>query len=146
LVEECDDSSDRDWVVYGVEPGGLGESGRTPEDAHRNFREAFSDALVTFAKESQSFESFENHVKSFFHQIDDHDDRLWNAARAQVRAGVPLDSPFIEILPRETSEEPRRIEVCRLDCPQLDHHTVHVHPHPEHNRDDVVGLAYPDAA
>jgi hypothetical protein len=108
---------DEGWHVSGVEPGALSELGSAPHEAYFYFRQSFTDALRVLARDAGDYRQFETFVHGFFDRRDDDEGQRWVAAREKVRAGAECDAPFKE-LPKETAEEPRGVEVVRLDPPQ----------------------------
>jgi len=131
MVEE----SAGEWFVYGVEPGGLAESGATPQEAHAFFREAYRAALFLFAEQSGSLTDFERQVARFFAQRDEEDAARWEAARLAIGEGVSVDAPF-DCLSREKAERPRGVEVRR----RLDGEQPASLLTPDLNEHDDVGL------
>lgn len=105
---------DEGWLVSGVEPGALSEYGATPLEAYSYFRQSFANALKILATDAFSYEAFAESLERFFAYKDLEEDRRWQAAREQIRAGVELDGPFKE-LPKEKAEEARGMRVVRLD-------------------------------
>ena len=61
MTQEADD----EWWLYGVSPGGISESGSTPEEAHLKFRKFFSEVLADLAEVSGNFEDFQTAVNNF---------------------------------------------------------------------------------
>lgn len=95
---------DGKWWVYGVCPGGIAESGSTPEEAFLRFRETYRYVLFDLAEESKTFDDFKKEVNSFYSQINEVEKESWDLAFQAMRAGkVPLDE-FFSTLPKRTPE------------------------------------------
>ena len=108
------DEGDEGWHCSGVEPGGVSELGDSPHEAYFFFRQAFTDSLKVFARDSSSFADFETRLLAFFARKDAEDEARWLRSRDEIRSGASVDGPFRE-LPKETAEEPRGLTVVRLD-------------------------------
>ncbi len=81
-------NEDDGWWMYGVEPGGLAEGGKTPADALLALRQAYNEVLFDFAVEAKtSFKAFKAQVEKFFHDKCDALEHDWQAAVAEVRKG-----------------------------------------------------------
>src|SRR4030095_8176644 len=95
MVQEPEDG----WWLYGVEPGGLAESGESPREAHLNFAEEFKKVLFDIASDAPSFEKFKNEVERMLCQVNEPEARRWENAVAAIRAGKSIEDPFIASLP-----------------------------------------------
>lgn len=129
LVHEEDE-----WVVYGVQPGGLSDTGATPQEAHAAFRQAFKEILFDLAEEARDIAHLQTLVQTFVAQINEEQSLEWNEARAAVRAGAHPEEPFAAKLPQERGEVKCGVSVQRLD----DHKTT---PTPADNKLDEFKTA-----
>jgi predicted RNase H-like HicB family nuclease len=103
------------WWMYGVEPGGLAESGDTPQEAHIKFAEAFRGVLFDIASDSATLPDFEKALKKFFHEIDREDADRWEKAATAIRAGSLVPEPPFSSLPKQPAESPPFISVQRVE-------------------------------
>ena len=98
------------YWIYGVNPGGLAQSGDDLASAGANFRRALTEVLFDFAEEASDFDRFREEVRSFLNETDDGSTEEWVEARRQVRAG-----PVPEVgLRAETAELDPRLEIRNL--------------------------------
>ena len=74
------------WI-YGVNPGGLAESGDDLTSAYANFRDWLVKVLFDFAEMADGFEDFRRNAEEFLHATDDGSVAQWRAARQAVRNG-----------------------------------------------------------
>jgi len=105
------------WL-YGVQPGGIAESGETPQEAYLRFVVALRNALADMAALSPDFDTFHESAISFFCEIDREDQGRWDAAVAKVRSGAAVE-PSLSSLPRERAETPCEVQVLAVS-PQVD--------------------------
>lgn len=75
-----------EFVVAGVEPGGLAASGATCDAALHAFRQTFRAVLMEIAAEAPSFDAFHAEVRRFVHETSPATLADWNAAVAAARA------------------------------------------------------------
>ncbi len=108
--------SEEDWWFYGVEPGGIGEGGKTANEAHLAFNSSINGVLADVAEETPSFKDFKATAESFFGEIDRTDEARWAQARAALRSGAPLEEPFVQQLRRETRETPCEVRITRINA------------------------------
>ncbi len=101
------------WWMYGVQPGGIAESGQTPQETHLRFVVALRNALADMAAQSPSFDVFRESARSFFCEIDCEDDERWKAGVAKVRSGCEVEEP-LSSLPRQKAETPCGLEVLEV--------------------------------
>jgi len=95
------------WWTYGVNPGGLAASGPTLLEAYIAFRNSLMEVLFDIATEANTSYAFRARAKKFFEETNEPTRLDWEDARQQVRSGkVTIDG-----MRRETSEEPRRIDI-----------------------------------
>lgn len=99
LVKE----DDKYWI-YGVQPGGMAESGRTVKEALHNFKIAFRNVLSDIEEDSNSFQNFRSQVDAFFNDIDKEELSRWEEARKEIKAGKISISEDISVLKKETNE------------------------------------------
>lgn len=78
--------SEEDWWFYGVEPGGIGEGGKTANEAHLAFNSSINGVLADVAEETPSFKDFKATAESFFGEIDRTDE-------ARCAAVLPSRNP-----------------------------------------------------
>ncbi len=96
---------DGKWWLYGVCPGGLAESGDSPQETFLRFRNRYREVLIDIAQEVPTFAEFKQEVERFFHEVDEQDASRWDETLAAIRsANVPPPTPFSE-LPREKPEQ-----------------------------------------
>jgi predicted RNase H-like HicB family nuclease len=96
---------DDKWWVYGVCPGGIAESGSTPEEAFLRFREAYRSVLFDLAEEAQTYDEFKNEVNSFYSQINEVESETWKLAFQAMRAGKVQTEGFFSTLPKYAPEK-----------------------------------------
>jgi hypothetical protein len=109
--------SNEEWWLYGVEPGGIGEGGKTPNEANLLFVASLRNILLEIADVAPSFDAFNSAIQSVFHEVDRTDEARWKAARAAILGGAALDDPFIGTLKREPEEKPCVVSVVGIDAP-----------------------------
>jgi hypothetical protein len=100
-----------DWWLYGVEPGGLAESGDSPEGAYGRFAEAFRGILSDIALEVHDFASFSARVQAFFYESDPSDNARWERAVEDLRSGALKPEPTLTSQVRLPAETPRLIRI-----------------------------------
>ena len=110
----ADDQGEREFWVYGVEPGSLAASGNDPDEAFKAFRKAFRNALLDLAEEAASFDAFEVAAKEMFHEINGPRELEWRAAVDAVRDGrIDLD------IRRESAESVCYVKVQAKQLPNF---------------------------
>ena len=77
----------QEWWIYGVNPGGIAESGRTLIEAHAQLRASLRRYLSDVAHDAADFEAFKTEVERFFNETDAESIAEWEAAVADVRSG-----------------------------------------------------------
>ncbi|MEW6324893.1 MAG: hypothetical protein AB1515_05855 [Nitrospirota bacterium] len=104
------------WWVYGVCPGGIAESGSTPEEAFLRFRETYRSVLFDLAEESATYNDFRSAVESFYSQINEAEKENWESAFQAMRAStIPLEG-FFSTLPKRAPEScSTKLSIERLD-------------------------------
>lgn len=74
------------WI-YGVNPGGIAESGDDLPSAYANFRVWFAKVLFDMAGMADDFADFRRTVDKYLRATDDESVAEWQAARKAIRAG-----------------------------------------------------------
>jgi hypothetical protein len=94
------------WWLYGVEPGGIAESGATEMEAYQNFRESLREILCdSAALATRGFKSFQADVQAITSQRNAVWEAEWEAARQAIRSGnLKPEGEVLAALPRHTSE------------------------------------------
>ena len=90
------------WWMYGVDSGDLSASGRTPAEAHAEFRKAFTAILFDIAEDASSYDEFAKQVKAFFSQINEPVQVAWREAVAIVRSKRLAEDTDMTVLPADT--------------------------------------------
>jgi hypothetical protein len=93
------------WWLFGVEPGGIADSGASPQEAFLRFTETFKKALCEIAEDAGNFERFEVAARAFFTEADGVEADRWRTAVATLRAGAQVPAPF-STLPIQPAEQP----------------------------------------
>lgn len=96
----CEREGD-EYVVAGVEPGGLAASGGNHDAALTAFRQAFRGVLMDIAAEAPDFDTFHDEVRKFVHQTSPATLAHWNAAVAAARAKA-ADAPDVARINADT--------------------------------------------
>ncbi len=84
------------WI-YGVNPGGIAQSGADLASAYSNFRRWFTEVLFDLAEMAGEFEEFRRTAEGFLRATDDDRVREWRAARQAIREG---NRPDLEVVMR----------------------------------------------
>ena len=112
LMEE----EDGEWWLYGVRPGTIVESGKSPQEAYLRFKNRYKEVLFDVANEAGTFEAFKQEIERFFYQPDPAEEQRWEAALKAIRGGQEVPQPFSD-LPRQAPEDrPTAVAVVRLDA------------------------------
>lgn len=82
----------KEFIMTGVEPGGLAASGDTTESAGHAFRRMFTEVLFDFALDAATFQDFKNGVEGFVNETSPAALEEWDAAVADARRRVPPTS------------------------------------------------------
>ena len=114
------------WWLFGVNPGGMAESGDTPEAAYGAFRSFFKGILTDFATESADFEAFQLKVNAFICQTDDIEADRWNVARDAARKGTVNPADLFQRLFKITKDVPH----CQVDFVLMRTEPVVLSPEP----------------
>jgi len=108
---------DEGWWLNGVRPGGLAETGETPQETHLRFRNTYKAVLFDIAEEFGDFDGFKREVERFFYEPDDEEERRWTEAVQAARSGKVEPEPPFASLPKEPPESrPSQVSVERLDA------------------------------
>jgi hypothetical protein len=100
------------WMM-GVNPGSVAASGAQRGDAFCAFKEGYLSVLYDIANEAETFEAFEQEVKEFFAATNEPNERDWQQALREVRAGrLNTDLPKID-----ADETPPQLLVIEIDEP-----------------------------
>ena len=110
MVKEGDGA----WWLYGVEPGGIAETGVSPQEAYLRFVEAFKAILSDIATGVAEFEKFQESVKHFFHEADESEGMRWQQALDAIRSGTLVPGQPFSSLPKQPADTPRFVSVERL--------------------------------
>lgn len=76
------------WWMYGIEPGGLAEGGKTPADALIALRQSYREVIFDIASEVKTFKEFKTQVEKFFAQKCADLEPDWQSAVQEVRNGT----------------------------------------------------------
>ncbi len=123
-----------DWWLYGVEPGGLAESGSTPKEAHLKFVADFKEVLFDIASDAATFEAFKKETERILSEVNEPEAVRWENAVKAIRAGeANLNDPFMTSLPKWKAEDACKVIVQRLDKGAA-------RPTPKDNKPNVLAL------
>jgi hypothetical protein len=112
MIKENDE-----WWIYGVRPGAIAETGKTPQEAYLRFRNRYKQILFDIAGECRTFEAFKQETERFFYEPDEEEERRWEDAVAAIRSGELTKPAALSELPSGEAPEtrPSQITVERLD-------------------------------
>lgn len=111
--------NDDKWWMYGVCPGAIAESGKTPEEAFLHFRNRYKEVLFDIAGECKSFIDFKAQVESFFNAVDQEEERRWNEGLEIVRNnGSAIPKDFKNLPRKKAGTHHSGIKVERLERTQ----------------------------
>ncbi len=102
---------DDEFVMAGVEPGGMAVGGATREEAQAAFRKTFTEALFDIAAEAETFQAFKAEVERFVYQTAPATIDEWRRSVAASRLAVRDDVD----VPRERADLPARVVVSHLE-------------------------------
>lgn len=86
------DEGDGDFWIYGVNPGGISDGGKSQKEATSAFRKTYQAVLYDIANEAPDFEAFKAEANDFLLQENEVVLNEWRAAVDRVRKGeVDLD-------------------------------------------------------
>lgn len=105
---------DDEFVMVGVEPGGLAASGATRDEAQESFRKHFTLVLFDIAAEATSFQAFKDEVVQFVHQTAPATLEEWQIAVDASRKAV---SASLDVA-RQPANLPSRVVVSHLLAPE----------------------------
>jgi len=106
-------TEDGEWWCHGVEPGGLTEHGKGAALAYVAFKVALANVLTDLANDACSFDSFQSAAVSFVAELDRDESDRWEAARALIRSGEPVED-FFSRLKREAGQLPAGCQVDQI--------------------------------
>lgn len=109
---------DGQWWLYGVNPGGMSQSGATLDLAYANFRTFFKGIVEDLAAEAPSFEAFQAEVAKFIADTDAEDSARWVKARAELKAGQAAEASFSKMTRVTGESKPQLVDCTRLDQPK----------------------------
>lgn len=102
---------DDEFVMAGVEPGGMAAGGATREEAQEAFRKTFTLVLFDIAADAASFPEFKSEVERFVHQTAPATLEEWRRAvdtsRQTVNEGLDV--------PRQRADSPASVVVSHLE-------------------------------
>lgn len=104
----CTEEFGSTWI-YGVNPGGLAETGEDLKWAYAGFRDRLAGVLFDLAEEAGSFEEFRRRARSFFEATDAESVSEWEQARQAIRDGDDPDA--CRNLQRELKDLAPHIEI-----------------------------------
>ena len=112
MIKENDE-----WWMYGVRPGAIAETGKTPQETYLRFRNRYKQILFDIAGECRTFEAFKQETERFFYEPDEEEERRWEDAVAAIRSGELTKPAALSELPGGEAPEtrPSQITVERLD-------------------------------
>lgn len=102
---------DDEFVMAGVEPGGMAAGGSTREEAQAAFRKTFTEVLFDIAAGAETFQAFKDEVERFVYQTAPATLREWDRAVEASRQAVSRD---VEV-PRQPADLPARVVVSHLE-------------------------------
>ena len=102
---------DDGWWMYGVEPGGLAEGGRTFGEAHLRFRQTFKEILFDIASSVSDFEAFKQEVERFVKEVNEPENQDWWKAVESVRSGSFVADQEVADYRREQAESETELVV-----------------------------------
>ena len=109
---------DAKWWTFGVRPGGIAESGETPQQALAAFRNRYRETLFDIANECRTYEAFQEEVSRFFFEPDPEEEHRWEDALMRAREEGAVLPPGLEEIPKGNPEvQPSGITIERLDLP-----------------------------
>ena len=107
-VEERDGA----WM-YGVNPGGLADSGATIPEAHAAFRRSFTAVLFDIAEDASSFEDFAAQTRRFVNEVNAPVEAAWREAVEAHRANQFVLGTAARDMDEVPAETPISIEIVK---------------------------------
>ena len=106
---------EKDFWLYGVDPGALAAGGETGAEAHFRFVQEFKTVLFDIAEDARNFDEFRREVEKFFYESNEAMLEAWQTAVQEVKdgRGAPTD------MPRKPAETPVSVVVSQLDMSAL---------------------------
>lgn len=83
---------DDEFVMAGVEPGGMAAGGSTRDEAQEAFRKHFTLVLFDLAADAASFQAFKEQVEAFVHQTAPATLDEWHRSVEASRLAVSRDA------------------------------------------------------
>lgn len=102
---------DDEFVMAGVEPGGMAVGGATREEAQEAFRRNFTMILFDIAAEEETFEAFRSAVERFVHETSPSVIDEWNHAVTTSRLAVGADVD----VPRQHANMPACVTIVHTE-------------------------------
>lgn len=102
---------DDEFVMAGVEPGGMAVGGSTREAAQDTFRKMFTTILFDIAAETETFQAFKDAVERFIHETSPAVIDEWNQAVSASRLVIHNDVD----VPRQPADMPASVTVAHLE-------------------------------
>jgi hypothetical protein len=129
------EGADEGWWLYGVEPGGLAESGDNTQEAYLKFVADFKKVLFDIASEATTFDKFKKEVVRILCQINEPEAARWELAVSAIRAKTAsVRDPFMASLPKWKADEGD----CKVMVQRLD--KAMPRPTPKDNKPNVLAL------
>lgn len=101
---------DGEFVMAGVEPGGMAVGGPTREAAQEEFRRRFTLVLFDIASDAASFQTFKREVEAFVHQTAPATLDEWRRSVEASREAVSADAD----VPRQPAGMPASVNVAQI--------------------------------
>lgn len=108
---------EKDFWLYGVNPGALAAGGETGTEAHFRFVQEFKTVLYDIAEGAKDFNEFQREVEKFFHESNSETSMAWQAAVQDIKDGRGAAAD--PTLPRKPAETPVSVTVSPLDMSAL---------------------------
>lgn len=102
---------DDEFVMAGVEPGGMAVSGATRDEAQDLFRKHFTMVLFDIAADADTFQAFKEEVERFVHQTAPATLDEWRRSVSASRNAVSVDLD----VPRQPADLPASVVVSHLE-------------------------------
>ena len=115
---------DDEFMMAGVEPGGMAASGRDRDAAFEAFRKTYTEILFDIAADSETFQDFKMAVEQFVHQTSPPALDEWNEAVAGLKWLSIVDTS----VPRESANNTGSVAVTHAELSP----TLNVISKPEH--------------
>ena len=133
MVEE----EDGDVWIYGVNPGGISNGGKSQKEAASAFRSVYQAVLYDIAEEAQTFAELKDEVESFCAETNVPNAQEWRKAVKLVRNGL-LGSDWLDRRPADSDRGVEVVEITPCEDAEL---AVKQRPAPSYNGSDEQLLA-----